>query len=259
MENRPDSAPVPAPDETVPFGYRDVAPEDKAGLVRGVFDSVATRYDVMNDLMSGGIHRLWKRSMLDLLRPRAGWTLVDLAGGTGDISFGFLERVKGEGQAIVCDLTPAMVAVGRDRAIDRGILRGVEWIAGDAQSIPLRDGTADAVTMAFGLRNVTDIGAVLREARRILRPGGRFLVLEFSHVVLPGLDKLYDLYSFNILPRIGQAVAGDAESYRYLVESIRRFPPQDELKQRFADQGFVRPAYQNLSGGIAALHWGWRV
>lgn len=259
MENRPDSAPDPANDQTVPFGYRDVAPEDKAGLVRGVFDSVATRYDVMNDLMSGGIHRLWKRSMLDLLRPRAGWTLVDLAGGTGDISFGFLERVKGEGTAIVCDLTPAMVAVGRDRALDRGILRGVEWIAGDAQSIPLRDGTADAVTMAFGLRNVTDIDAVLREARRILRPGGRFLVLEFSHVVLPGLDRLYDLYSFNILPRIGQAVAGDAESYRYLVESIRRFPPQDELKQRFADAGFARPAYQNLSGGIAALHWGWRV
>lgn len=255
MENRPESA----PDQTVPFGYRDVAPADKAGLVRGVFDSVATRYDVMNDLMSGGIHRLWKRSMLDLLRPRSGWTLVDLAGGTGDISFGFLERVKGEGQAIVCDLTPAMVAVGRDRALDRGILRGVEWVAGDAQSIPLQDGIADAVTMAFGLRNVTDIDAVLREARRILRPGGRFLVLEFSHVVLPGLDKLYDLYSFNILPRIGQAVAGDADSYRYLVESIRRFPPQDELKQRFADQGFVRPAYQNLSGGIAALHWGWRV
>lgn len=248
-----------AGEATVPFGYRDVAAEEKASLVRGVFDSVATRYDLMNDLMSGGIHRLWKQAMLDLLRPRKGWTLVDLAGGTGDISFGFLDRVKKEGRAIVCDLTPAMVAVGRDRALDRGLLGGVEWIAGDAQSIPLAAGVADAVTMAFGLRNVTDIDAVLREARRVLRPGGRFVVLEFSRCVVPGLDRLYDLYSFQVLPRLGQIVAGDAESYRYLVESIRRFPPQDELVERFARAGFARPAYRNLSGGIAALHWGWRV
>jgi len=213
----------------------------------------------MNDLMSGGIHRLWKHAMLDTLRPRPGWTLVDLAGGTGDISFGFLDRVKGDGRAIVCDLTPAMVAVGRDRALDRGLLAGVEWIAGDAQSIPLADRVADAVTMGFGLRNVTDIDAVLREARRILRPGGRFLVLEFSHCVLPGLDRLYDLYSFNVLPKLGRMVAGDEESYRYLVESIRRFPSQDALVERFAAAGFAQARYRNLSGGIAALHWGWRV
>jgi demethylmenaquinone methyltransferase/2-methoxy-6-polyprenyl-1,4-benzoquinol methylase len=220
---------------------------------------VATRYDLMNDLMSGGVHRLWKQAMLDLLHPRRGWTLVDLAGGTGDIAFGFLERVKGEGRAIVCDLTPAMVAVGRDRAVDRGLLAGVDWIAGDAQAIPLKDGTADAVTMAFGLRNVTDIDAVLREARRILRPGARFLCLEFSRCTVPGVDRLYDLYSFNVLPQLGRIVAGDAESYRYLVESIRRFPPQEELAKRFASAGFARVNWRNLSGGIAALHWGWRV
>src|SRR5262245_16358329 len=182
---------------SVPFGERDVTLDEKPGLVRGVFDSVATRYDLMNDLMSGGVHRLWKQAMLDLLRPRPGWTLVDLAGGTGDIAFGFLERIKGDGSAIVCDLTPAMVAVGRRRAVDRGLLDGVDWIAGDAQAIPLKDGTADAVTMAFGLRNVTDIDAVLREARRILRPGARFLCLEFSRCTVPGVDTLYDLYSFN--------------------------------------------------------------
>lgn len=246
-------------DDKVAFGYRDVPAGDKPGLVRGVFDSVATRYDLMNDLMSGGVHRLWKQAMLDLLHPRRGWTLVDLAGGTGDIAFGFLERVKGEGRAIVCDLTPAMVKVGRDRAVDRGLLEGVDWIAGDAQAIPLKDGTADAVTMAFGLRNVTDIDAVLREARRILRPGARFLCLEFSRCTVPGMDRLYDLYSFNVLPQLGRIVAGDAESYRYLVESIRRFPPQEELAKRFASAGFARVNWRNLSGGIAALHWGWRV
>ncbi|MCC6467145.1 MAG: class I SAM-dependent methyltransferase [Alphaproteobacteria bacterium] len=245
--------------DTVAFGYRDVPAEDKPALVRGVFDSVATRYDLMNDLMSGGIHRLWKQAMLDLLHPRQGWTLVDLAGGTGDIAFGFLDRVKGDGRAIVCDLTPAMVAVGRDRALDRGLLEGVEWIAGDAQSIPLKNGVADAVTMAFGLRNVTDIDAVLGEAKRVLRPGGRFVVLEFSRCVVPGVDKLYDLYSFNVLPAIGRVVTGDEDAYRYLVESIRRFPPQAALAKRFAAAGFARVNWRNLSGGIAALHWGWRV
>ena len=246
-------------DDKVAFGYRDVPAGDKPGLVRGVFDSVATRYDLMNDLMSGGVHRLWKHAMLDLLRPRAGWTLVDLAGGTGDIALGFLDRVKNDGRAIVCDLTPAMVAVGRDRALDRGLLTGVDWIAGDAQSIPLKSGVADAVTMGFGLRNVTDIDAVLRETRRILRPGGRFLCLEFSRCVVPGMDRLYDLYSFNVLPKIGRMVTGDEDAYRYLVESIRRFPPQEELAKRFSAAGFARVAWRNLSGGIAALHWGWRV
>jgi demethylmenaquinone methyltransferase/2-methoxy-6-polyprenyl-1,4-benzoquinol methylase len=246
-------------DDTVAFGYRDVPAGDKPGLVRGVFDSVATRYDLMNDLMSGGIHRLWKQAMLDLLHPRRGWTLVDLAGGTGDIAFGFLDRVHAKGRAIVCDLTPSMVAVGRDRALDRGLLAGVDWIAGDAQAIPLKSGVADAVTMAFGLRNVTDIDAVLREARRVLRPGARFVVLEFSRCTVPGLDRLYDLYSFSVLPALGRVVTGDEDAYRYLVESIRRFPPQEELAKRFSAAGFARVNWRNLSGGIAALHWGWRV
>ena len=243
----------------VPFGFRDVAPGEKPGLVRGVFGSVAQRYDLMNDLMSGGIHRLWKRAMIDTLNPRKGWTLVDLAGGTGDISFAFLERVAGLGRALICDLTPGMLAVGRDRALDRGILKGVEWIAGAAENIPLDNGSADAVTIAFGLRNVTDMDAALGEAHRILKPGGRFLCLEFSRCNLPGLDKLYELYSFHVLPRLGAAVTGDADAYRYLVESIRRFPPQEELARRFEKAGFARVDWRNLSAGIAALHWGWRV
>ena len=243
----------------VPFGFRDVAPAEKPGLVRGVFGSVAQRYDLMNDLMSGGIHRLWKRAMIDTLNPRKGWTLVDLAGGTGDISFAFLERVAGDGRALICDLTPGMLAVWRDRALDRGILKGVEWIAGAAENIPLDNGSADAVTIAFGLRNVTDMDAALGEAHRILKPGGRFLCLEFSRCNLPGLDKLYELYSFHVLPRLGAAVTGDADAYRYLVESIRRFPPQEELARRFEKAGFARVDWRNLSAGIAALHWGWRV
>jgi len=246
-------------DPAVPFGFRDVDPGAKPGLVRGVFDSVATRYDLMNDLMSGGIHRLWKRAMIDTLAPRKGWTLVDLAGGTGDIAFAFLERVGGEGSAIVCDLTPGMIAVGRDRALDRAILTGVAWVAGAAEKIPLAARCADAVTIAFGLRNVTDIGAALAEAHRVLKPGGRFLCLEFSRCTLPGIDKLYEFYSFQVLPQLGRVVTGDEDAYRYLVESIRRFPPQAELAKRFERAGFARVAWRNLSGGIAALHWGWRV
>ena len=248
----------------VPFGFRDVPAGDKPGLVRGVFDSVATRYDLMNDLMSGGIHRLWKRAMIDALKPRKGWTLVDLAGGTGDIAFAFLERVEGpngevDGRAVICDLTPGMLEVGRDRALDRGILEGIEWIAGNAEKIPLDEGCADAVTMAFGLRNVADIDAVLGEAHRILKPGGRFMCLEFSRCNLPGLDRLYELYSFHVLPHLGRVVTGDEAAYRYLVESIRRFPPQEALAKRFEQAGFARVDWRNLSAGIAALHWGWRV
>ncbi|MCK6450783.1 MAG: class I SAM-dependent methyltransferase [Alphaproteobacteria bacterium] len=250
-------------DERVPFGQRDVAPEEKPALVQGVFDSVALRYDLMNDLMSGGVHRLWKRAMLDTLKPRPGWTLVDLAGGTGDIAFAFLERVASRGRVIVCDLTPAMLQVGRDRALDRALLGGadwgVAWVAGAAERIPLANRSADAVTIAFGLRNVTDMPAALSEIRRVLRPGGRFLCLEFSRCVVPGLDRLYDLYSFAVLPRLGQVVTGDADAYRYLVESIRRFPPQEELARHLTAAGFARVNWRNLSGGIAALHWGWRV
>jgi demethylmenaquinone methyltransferase/2-methoxy-6-polyprenyl-1,4-benzoquinol methylase len=241
------------------FGDRRVDAAEKPGLVRGVFDSVAARYDLMNDLMSGGIHRLWKRTMIDRLAPRAGERFVDVAGGTGDIAFRILERTDRTAHVTVCDLTPAMLSVGRDRAIDRGILTGIDWIAGDAEQLPFDDRIADACTIAFGLRNVTHPDRALAEMHRILKPGGRFLCLEFSHVVLPGLRELYDGYSRTALPALGQLVARDRESYEYLVESIRRFPTQESLGAMMTAAGFDLVSWQNLSGGIAALHVGWRV
>jgi len=186
------------------FGFRDVPPEEKPGLVRGVFSSVADRYDLMNDLMSGGVHRLWKASLIDQLRPRPNQHLLDVAGGTGDIAFRFL--AAGGGRVTVCDLTESMVRVGRDRALDRGLLASLDWTVGDAQALPVADGSVDAQTIAFGLRNVTDIDSALREAHRVLRPGGRFLCLEFSHVALPLLDRLYDTCSFTVLPSLGRWV-----------------------------------------------------
>jgi demethylmenaquinone methyltransferase/2-methoxy-6-polyprenyl-1,4-benzoquinol methylase len=254
---------------TTDFGYRQVAAHEKAGLVRGVFDAVAGRYDLMNDLMSGGIHRLWKAELLDRLNPRSGETLLDVAGGTGDVAFGIVERrgaagraAGGQvhrGQVIVCDINQAMLEVGRDRAVDRGLLRGIEWLCGDAEHLPVADASIDAYTIAFGLRNVTHLDAALAEARRVLKPGGRFFCLEFSRVALPSLARLYDLYSFQIVPRIGRFVAGDSEPYQYLVESIRRFPPQDELLARIEAAGLERARYRNLTGGIAALHSAWRL
>ena len=239
------------------FGYRDVDPEEKPGLVRDVFSSVAGRYDLMNDLMSGGIHRLWKASLIDQIRPRADQHLLDVAGGTGDIAFRFLDA--GGGKVTVCDLTEGMVRVGRDRAIDRGLLKGVRWAVGDAQRLPVARSSVDVFTIAFGLRNVTDIASVLSEARRVLRPGGKFLCLEFSHVALPVLDRLYDQYSFRVLPALGRWVARDEESYVYLAESIRRFPDQQTLVSRMRDAGLENVTYRNLSGGIAAIHQGWRI
>jgi demethylmenaquinone methyltransferase/2-methoxy-6-polyprenyl-1,4-benzoquinol methylase len=244
---------------TTHFGERIVPLAEKAPLVRGVFQSVAGKYDLMNDLMSGGIHRLWKAAMVEWLNPRPGLVGVDVAGGTGDIAFRILERLDGDADIYVCDLTADMLAVGRDRAIDRGLLSGLHWVSGDAQHLPLPDRSLDAYTIAFGLRNVTDIDLALGEARRVLKPGGRFLCLEFSRVVLPLLAELYDLYSFRVLPALGQAVTGDRESYQYLVESIRRFPPQDELVQRMGAAGLERASYRNLSAGIAALHSAWRI
>ena len=241
------------------FGYRDVRAGEKQGLVRGVFSNVARSYDLMNDLMSGGVHRLWKDAFVDWLNPRPGWTVLDVAGGTGDIAFRVRKRTGEDGRVVVCDLTPDMLAVGRDRAVDKGVLSGIDWVAGDAMRLPVKSRTADAYTIAFGLRNVTHIEDVLAEAYRSLRPGGRFMCLEFSQVVLPVLDRVYDLYSFNVLPRIGQLVARDRESYQYLVESIRRFPPQEELAQMMREAGFERVSYRNLSGGIAAIHSGWRL
>jgi len=255
--------PVDPPSQgTASFGFREVAAEEKPSLVRGVFESVADRYDLMNDLMSGGIHRLWKSAMIDWLRPRAGQHFIDVAGGTGDIAFRILERVKGgaaPSRVVVCDLTSAMLAVGRDRAIDRGLLSGIEWVNGDAENLPFADRSFDAYTIAFGLRNLTHLDQALTEARRVLRPGGRLLCLEFSHVALPLLDRLYDLYSFQVLPLLGQIVARDRAAYQYLVESIRRFPRQEELVQRIAAAGFERATFRNLMGGIAALHSGWRL
>ncbi|MGE4230138.1 MAG: class I SAM-dependent methyltransferase [Dongiaceae bacterium] len=232
--------------------------------MRGVFESVAGRYDLMNDLMSGGIHRLWKRTMVDWLRPRAGQLFLDVAGGTGDVAFRIFDRIEaagplGDTRIAVCDLTSAMLAIGRDRALDRGIFHGIEWINGDAERLPFADRTFDVYTIAFGLRNLTHIDDALSEAHRVLRPGGRFLCLEFSHVALPILDRLYDLYSFRILPALGEIVAQDRTAYQYLVESIRRFHKKEELARRLALAGFAHAAVRDLTGGIAALHSAWRL
>ncbi|MGF1592308.1 MAG: bifunctional demethylmenaquinone methyltransferase/2-methoxy-6-polyprenyl-1,4-benzoquinol methylase UbiE [Kiloniellaceae bacterium] len=264
----PPDGPPPAPGDDdagrTHFGYREVGEAEKPSLVRGVFRSVAGRYDLMNDLMSGGIHRLWKSAMVDWLNPRRGLTLLDTAGGTGDIAFRVLDRLEaqghgGEARVIVCDLTAEMLAVGRDRAVDRGLLQGLSWVCGDAERLPLPDRSVTAYTIAFGLRNVTHIERALAEARRVLKPGGRFLCLEFSRVVVPLFADLYDQYSFRVLPAMGAAVAGDRESYLYLAESIRRFPPQEDLAAMLAAAGLSQVRYRNLSGGIAALHSGWRI
>lgn len=248
-------------DSMADFGYRKVREEEKSGLVQGVFSSVAGKYDLMNDLMSMGIHRLWKDSFIDTLKPRADMHLLDVAGGTGDIAFRFLEA--GGGHVTVCDLTESMVRVGRDRSIDNGLAGSrpgaVDWTVGNAECLPFPDASVDAYTIAFGLRNVTRIDLALAEARRVLKPGGRFLCLEFSKVALPLLEKAYDLYSFEVLPRLGKWVARDEDSYVYLAESIRRFPDQESLCERMRAQGLTRPGYRNLSGGIAAIHSGWRI
>ncbi len=248
---------------TTHFGYREVPEAEKAPMVRGVFGSVADNYDLMNDLMSGGIHRLWKSAMIDWLAPRPGLRLLDVAGGTGDIAFRVLERCGGDANITILDLTPEMLEVGRDRAIDDGLMSleaatPLHWVCGDAERLPLPDRSVEAYTIAFGLRNVTRIEQALSEARRVLKPGGRFLCLEFSQVVVPLFDRLYDLYSFRVLPALGAMVAKDRESYQYLVESIRRFPPQEELAAKISAAGLDQVRFRNLSGGIAALHSAWR-
>lgn len=249
--------PTPETSGETDFGFERVPIEEKPRLVRRVFESVASRYDLMNDLMSGGIHRLWKSEMIRRLNPRPGQVLLDVAGGTGDIAERFVATPGTS--AIVCDVNQAMVETGRDRAIDRGRLSEIAWVCGDAEALPIASRSVDAVTIAFGLRNVTHMEAALAEMRRVLRPGGRFLCLEFSPVSTPGLARLYDLYSFNVLPRIGQFVTGDREAYQYLVESIRRFPDRQELARRMEAAGFEQVTVRSLSGGIAALHSGWRL
>ncbi len=245
------------PGGTVDFGYKTVERERKSALVREVFDTVAGKYDIMNDLMSLGIHRIWKRIFVTALDPRPNRTLLDLAGGSGDITFSW--AAKGGGPAILSDINAAMLSVGRDRATANGHLSKISFLVTDAEAIPLPSGSVDRVSMSLGLRNCTNKEAVLAEARRVLKPGGKFLCLEFSRLQVAAVEKLYDAWSFGALPRIGQLVAGDAAPYRYLVESIRMFPDQETLKSMMESAGFERVTYQNLSGGIAAIHSGFRL
>ena len=245
------------PEQNIDFGFTTVPREKKRELVREVFDSVASKYDVMNDLMSLGVHRLWKREFISALDPRPHRTLLDLAGGTGDITFGWLK--KGGGPAFLTDINAAMLSVGRDRATTNGLLADINFLVTDAEAIPLPNSSVDRVSMAFGLRNCTNKDKVLAEARRVLKPGGKFLVLEFSKLQIAGLEKLYDTWSFEALPRLGQMVAGDSASYQYLAESIRMFPDQETLKSMMEKAGLERVTYRNLSGGIAAIHQGWRL
>ncbi|MCC7305804.1 MAG: bifunctional demethylmenaquinone methyltransferase/2-methoxy-6-polyprenyl-1,4-benzoquinol methylase UbiE [Alphaproteobacteria bacterium] len=238
------------------FGEKPVTPEEKTGLVRGVFDSVAGKYDLMNDLMSGGLHRLWKDRLVRQIRPRPSHACLDVAGGTGDIAFRIKRKAPGAA-VTVFDLNEHMLSVGRDRAADKGWAdKDFEWVTGNAESLPFPDRSFDVYTIAFGLRNVTHIDTALREAARVLRPGGRFFCLEFSRVDMPVLKQAYDFYSFNIIPRIGKKVANDEESYKYLVESIRKFPSQRKLARRMEEAGFSGIKYSGLSGGIVTIHEG---
>jgi demethylmenaquinone methyltransferase/2-methoxy-6-polyprenyl-1,4-benzoquinol methylase len=243
------------------FGFKDVDPAEKASLVRGVFDKVAGRYDLMNDLMSGGVHRLWKDMTAARLNPQPGETIIDCAGGTGDIARRLAKLARqaqarrggADARVMVIDYNAEMIAAGRDRGLDSEI----SWTVGDAQRLPLPDQTADAYVIAFGIRNVTDIPTALREARRVLKPGGRFLCLEFSQPPAQALRAAYDAYSFAVIPRIGEMVLKDKESYQYLVESIRRFPDQQTFAEMIDAAGFSRAGYTNFTGGVAALHHGW--
>ena len=257
MSDNTHSGPGPTGEQTIDFGFRQVPVEEKKTLVREVFDSVATRYDLMNDLMSLGIHRAWKREFIAALAPRPDRTLLDLAGGTGDITFGWL--AGGGGPAILSDINAAMLSVGRDRALGRGFARGLSFLVADAERLPLPDRTVDTVTMSFGLRTCTDKPAVLREARRVLRPGGRFMVLEFSRFQVAALAPVYDAWSFKVLPRLGRYVARDENSYQYLAESIRMMPDQEKLAGMMGEAGLSRVKVRNLTGGIAAIHTGWRL
>jgi demethylmenaquinone methyltransferase/2-methoxy-6-polyprenyl-1,4-benzoquinol methylase len=246
-------------EKTTHFGFKQVDWDEKAHRVGAVFDSVADRYDVMNDLMSLGIHRLWKRFAVEQSGVRAGQRVLDLAGGTGDLARRLAARVGPQGEIVVADINAAMLNKGRERLLDQGIATGIGFIQTDAERLPFPDRQFDLVIIGFGLRNVTDKQTALNEMYRVLKPGGRLLVLEFSKPVAPGLKPLYDFYSFRILPLMGRAVAHDADSYRYLAESIRMHPPQEELKDMLEAAGFENTGYFNLSGGIVALHRGYRL
>lgn len=250
------------PDQTTHFGFRDVPLGDKQTLVNDVFHSVAQRYDLMNDLMSVGLHRVWKDLLINALNPPRGdrpFALLDVAGGTGDIAFR-AARAAGSGfRATVCDINSDMLEVGRSRAAARQLDDRVSFIEGNAEALTFPNGGFDAYTIAFGIRNVPRIDLALAEAIRVLKPGGRFLCLEFSAVDVPGLDRIYDLFSFKVIPQLGRAVTGDADSYQYLVESIRKFPKPNAFAEMMRNAGFSRAGWQSFSGGIVALHSGWRL
>ena len=244
--------------KTTHFGFRTVAEEEKAGMVHGVFTRVANRYDLMNDLMSAGIHRLWKDAMMDWLAPRPGQRLLDVAGGTGDIAFRFLRRAPGA-TATVLDMTESMLVEGQKRAEAENLAGRLDWVVGDAMALPFPDNSFDVYTISFGIRNVTRIEDALAEAFRVLRPGGRIMVLEFSQLPNPLMQWAYDRYSFNVIPAMGRVVTGDRDSYQYLVESIRRFPDQESFARMIRQAGFAQVKYRNLTMGVAALHSGWKI
>ena len=247
-----------SPEGTTHFGFQTVPEAEKAGMVQGVFARVARNYDVMNDVMSAGVHRVWKNAMMDWLAPRAGQRLLDVAGGTGDIAFRFLKRAP-DTTATVLDLTAEMLAEGRARAGAESVAARIDWVVGDAMALPFTAASFDVYTIAFGIRNVTRIADVLAEAYRVLRPGGRLMVLEFSRLPNPALQWAYDRYSFNVIPVMGQIIAGDRDSYQYLVESIRKFPDQEAFAAMIREAGFGQVKYRNLSMGIATLHSAWKL
>ena len=244
--------------KTTHFGFREVPESDKAGMVGRVFESVASRYDIMNDVMSLGVHRLWKRFAVEQAGVRIGQKVLDVAGGTGDLSAQFVAKVGSTGHVTIADINPAMLEVGRGRLADQGLAGNIEFVQADAEDLPFPDNHFDCVSIAFGLRNVTHMDRALASMFRVLKPGGRLLVLEFSKPVLPGLSTIYDAYSFNVLPKLGKLIANDEASYRYLVESIRKHPDQETLKGMMEQAGFERVHYFNLSGGIVALHKGYK-
>jgi demethylmenaquinone methyltransferase/2-methoxy-6-polyprenyl-1,4-benzoquinol methylase len=244
---------------TTHFGYQQVPHEEKVRKVAGVFHSVAGKYDLMNDLMSMGVHRLWKRYTIEMSGVRGGQRVLDIAGGTGDLAAKFSALVGESGEVVLADINDSMLQVGRERLVDRGILKNVDYVQANAECLPFPDNYFDCITIAFGLRNVTDKDAALRSMQRVLKPGGRLLVLEFSKPVAPGLSSLYDAYSFKLLPLMGKLVANDAESYRYLAESIRMHPAQEELLAMMQAAGLERCEYFNLTGGIVALHRGYKL
>ncbi len=245
-------------EKTTHFGFKQVNKDDKVKMVRGVFDSVASQYDIMNDLMSMGIHRIWKRVAVQLANVRNGDQVLDLAGGTGDLTNLFEKRVGKEGQVVLADINSEMLLTGRDRLIDRGLAGNIRFAQVNAECLPFADNTFDCVCIGFGLRNVTDKDAALRSMQRVLKPGGRVIVLEFSHPTDKITEKVYDFYSFNLLPKIGALVAKDEDSYRYLAESIRMHPKQDELKQMMENAGLERCEYFNITQGIVAVHRGYK-